>query len=384
MDSQLRLKVPIPILEEIIFLCTSSCKMTFRATCKRFLLFITIRFYPTLTTTLCGSIKGYEDGEFMHAKFDAPWCGVLNASSTHLFIADSDNHVIRKMDLSTHQVTTLCGTPWRSGWKDGTGNESRFCSPSGMALNEKENILYISDTFNHVIRSVNIMNGTVDTIVGNPEIRGNGDGIGKEAHFNYIRGLAFDSILNHLYVADCYNHSIRKVLLHEKRVETLCGTKEGYKDGPFEEALFDYPVDIAWNSETQELYVSDYYNHIIRILSLKNKTVKTLCGIPKVQRYENGDLTRATFAYPKGLGFDLQSQCLYVTDNNQVVRKISLLQKGKVDTFCGVQGRSGSKNGLISNFNNPKGIVVDSHSHSLYVMDSGNHRVRKIVNKTIL
>ena len=166
--------------------------------------------------------------------------------------------MIRRIDLSTNKVNTLCGTPGKNGWKDGIGSESQFYYPSGLALNEKENILFVSDSWNHVIRRVSLIDGRVDTIYGKKGNKGRNDGIGNESTFNYPQGLAFDSISNHLYVADCGNHSIRRIILNERRVETLCGNgNEGYVDGSFEESMFNYPFDISFNSLTEELYVSD-------------------------------------------------------------------------------------------------------------------------------
>lgn len=234
-------------------------------------------------------------------------------------------------------------------------------------------------TGNHVIKSVNLVDRKVDTLVGTHGENGRKDGIGKETTFSYPYGLALDSISNFLYVADGNNHSIRRILLAEKRVETLCGNEiAGLEDGSFEEARFYYPIDVAWNSKMQELYVSDSWNHIIRVISLRNKTVKTLCGTPWVKGYKNGISTQTKFNYPTGLGLDINSQNLYVSDKN-TIRKISLLGEVRVDALCGIPKVEGNKSGFFPTFSHPSGIVVDPHSHSLYVMDSCNHKVKKLI-----
>lgn len=135
------------------------------------------------------------------------------------------------------------------------------------------------------------------------------------------------------------------------------------------------------NAVTQELYVSDMWNHVIRVISLESETVKTLCGTPKMEGRENGTPSQAKFWYPKGLGFDPYSHCLYVSDQNQVIRKISLLEEGRVSTFCGIKGKDESRDGAFSTFNCPIGIAMDSHSQSLYVMEFGENKVRKIIDK---
>lgn len=383
MDPQCMLRVPIPIIEEIISFSSLGEKLKFRISCKKFK-HITSKYFPTFTTTLCGNTKGYEDGNFLNAKFNKPSFGVLDSSSNVLFVSDTYNHIIRKIDLSTKKVSTLCGTPGKIEWKDGIGMESQFYFPSGLALNEREKILFVSDCMNHVIRSVNLVNGKVDTLVGNPEIAGKGDGIGKESTFNWPCGLTFNSILNHLYVVDGNNHSIRRVILDERRVETLCGNgNRGCADGSFEESMFCFPCDITFNPLTEELYVSDDDNHVIRAISLKDKRVRTLCGTPKDRRWEGGIHNQAKFNHPLGLGLDTREKCLYVCDRlNSTIRKISLSGEVVVNTVCGIEGKCGNRDGIFSTFSGPHGIVVDPHSPILYLMDHDNHNVRKIIDNS--
>ena len=82
-----------------------------------------------------------------------------------------------------------------------------------------------------------------------------------------------------------------------------------------------------------------------------------------------------------GLGLDINSNCLYVTDWNQVVWRISLSGEVRVSTLCGIAEKYGSRDGLNPTFYTPTGIVVDPHSQSLYVMDKNNHKVRKIIDR---
>lgn len=378
MDPQCMLRVPIPIIEEIISFSSLKEKLTFRITCKKFQ-HITNRYFPTFTTTLCGNIEGNKDGDFLSAEFNRPEFGVLDSSSNSLLISDVFNYKIRRIDLSTKKVSTLCGGP---GWKDEIGGDSLPCFPSGLALDEREKILFVSDCMNHVIRSVSLLDGKVQTIYGTPLKQGKLDGIGSETTFYRPRGLAFNSILKHLYVVDSSNHSIRRIILDERRVETLCGNgKEGYKNGSLVESMFCYPCDITFNSLTEELYVSDEYNHIIRAISLKDKKVRTLCGTPGDKGYKDGIHNQAQFKHPLGLGLDTQSNYLYVCDrSNSTIRKISLSGEVTVNTLCGIEGKCGSKDGIFSTFASPLGIAVDPYSQFLYVIDYANHRIRKIMD----
>ena len=139
--------------------------------------------------------------------------------------------------------------------------------------------------------------------------------------------------------------------------------------------------DIVLNSSTQELHVGDIWNQSIRVFSLKNRRVSTLCGIPKEPGYVDGIHNQSKFKSPRGLGLDINSNCLYVTDGNQVVRRISLSGEVRVSTLCGIVGAKGSRDGLNPTFLLLQGIIVDPHSQSLYVMDFVDHKVRKIIDR---
>lgn len=366
MNPQLHLILPFEII--IIILKGSKLKevCTFRMACKKFQRYIDLFVHPCVVTTI--------------AKTHNLCSGVLY-SSTILYFLNFGTHAIRKIDLLNNEITTFCGVLMKSGSKDGIGSKAKFRSPSGLALDEKREIIYISDTQNHVIRKVSLVDGKVSTIIGTQGQRGFEDGIESEARLNHPTKLALDPISNILYVNDKHNHSIRRVLLNEKRIETLCGNgKSGYKNGSFKEAMFHQPSDIVLNLETQELYVSDWWNHAIRIISLLKGTVSTLCG--GEHGSEDGDLTQAKFSFPRGLGFDSHSHCLYVTDANCAVKKISLQGKGRVDTLCGEEGHFGHKDGPFPLFNSPQGIIVDPHIHSIYIMDDIGVRKVTLRNKT--
>ena len=131
--------------------------------------------------------------------------------------------------------------------------------------------------------------GTTDTLCGKVGVFGRKDGIGNQTTFYHPNGLSFDSISQYLYVVDYYNHSIRRISVKDGRVETICGSGEcGYLDGSFQESMFYSPYDVEWNSSTEELYVADMWNHVIRVVSMKERRVRTLCGIPGVRGYEDG------------------------------------------------------------------------------------------------
>src|SRR5690242_19431461 len=149
MNTQREAVIPVQIIQEIIWFCNIKEKLSFRETCKLLLNFVDRNILTTVTTTLCGSgEKGCFDGEALTAKFKFPFFGALDSSSYILYVSDNFNDVIRRIDLSSGKVSTLCGAPTKKGFKDGIGIKSLFNCPTGLALNEKEKILYVSDTRN--------------------------------------------------------------------------------------------------------------------------------------------------------------------------------------------------------------------------------------------
>src|SRR5262249_14861509 len=161
----------------------------------------------------------------------------------------------------TRVVSTIAGFPHIAddgfsplpGSADGTGTAARFYRPSGIAVNSA-GIIYVADTFNHTIRKIDTAQ-LVSTVAGVAGLAGNADGIGTTARFNYPSGLAMDSDGN-LYIADSGNNTIRK-MTPGGVVTTLGGMPgiTGSADGQGSVARFYYPEGLALDS-AGALYVA--------------------------------------------------------------------------------------------------------------------------------
>ena len=165
----------------------------------------------------------------------------------------SVNHRIRKITTSG-VVSTLAGSG-TSGYADGTGTSAQFNYPSGVAVDGAGNV-YVADRYNHRIRKITT-SGVVSTLAGSTS--GYTDGTGTSAKFYYPSGVAVDGAGN-VYVADLSNHRIRKITASGV-VSTLAGSgTSGYTDGTGTSAKFTYPTGVAVDG-AGNVYVADYNNH---------------------------------------------------------------------------------------------------------------------------
>ena len=157
-------------------------------------------------TTLAGTgSSGSANGTGTSASFYLPQG--ITTDGTNLYVTDSENHLIRKIVISTGVVTTLAGTG-SSGSANGTGTSASFYAPYGITTDGTN--LYVADVSNHLIRQIVISTGVVTTLAGTGSIGwANGTGTSASASFNYPYGITTDG--TNLYVAERYNHLIRKI-----------------------------------------------------------------------------------------------------------------------------------------------------------------------------
>jgi sugar lactone lactonase YvrE len=211
-------------------------------------------------TTFAGTDqKGTKDGPRLQAEFDTP-SGIALNSNGELFVVCFGSHHIRRIDTAGN-VTTFAGST--KGMVDGKGTKAQFDTPNGLAIDASDN-LYVADTNNHSIRKIDPQ-GNVTTIAGTGE-KGDKDGPGKQAQFNVPRDVVIDTKGN-IYVAGNDGHNIRKID-PQSNVTTIAGTGQpGFKDGPIAQAQFKNPSGITIGPNGH-LYIADYSNHRIRKIIL--------------------------------------------------------------------------------------------------------------------
>lgn len=269
--------------------------------------------------------EGKDDGQFETASFKKPQ-GIFFYDN-YLYVADTENHLIRRCDLINRTVETIAGTgnqargyseggyalktalnsPWdllvindnvyiamagwhqiwvmdlkdkyirpyagsgREGRLDGKLTESDLAQPSGITTNGKQ--LFIADSESSSIRAIDLdLNGRVETIVGLDLFEfGDVDGKGREVRLQHPLGVLFHD--GKIYVADTYNHKIKVVDPENKTSKTYLGSgNPGYKDGKSPEFFEPGGLAISGNN----LYIADTNNHRIRVVDISTGIVSTL------------------------------------------------------------------------------------------------------------
>jgi sugar lactone lactonase YvrE len=292
--------------------------------------------------------------------------------SGNFYVADASNNTIEKI-TPAGVVSMLAGAAGQAGSQDGIGANARFNQPSGLVIAGNGNI-YVADTGNATVRKI-APDGTVTTLAGSPANRGNVDGVGSAASFASPAGIALDGGGN-LYVADAMNATVRKIA-PDGTVSTLAGTpgNRGDADGTGAAARFNFPNGIAVDAGGN-LFVTDTYNDTIRMISPAG-AVTTLAGSAGVSGSNDGAGAGALFNQPYNLAVD-SAGTIYVADTaNATIRKVTTARA--VTTVAGMPGVAGlgdSAGGIVL-FNQPHGLVIDG-AGSIFIADTGNAAIRKL------
>lgn len=262
---------------------------------------------------------GTTDGAFATAKFYRPQGMALDGES--LYVADTENHLIRRLDLKTRVVQTVAGTGKQSHDYFKTGDALTVGLNSPWDLQLVGRILYIAMAGPHQIWQLDLEKNVVSTFAGSgSEARQDGELLA--AGFAQPSGITTDG--QTLYTADSESNIIRAIDLSTGQVRTLVGGDLfdfGDKDGIGDDVRLQHPLGIVSNGQT--LLIADTYNHKIKALDPKKRTVTTFLGTGKPGQ---ADGAAASFYEPGGLS--VANGKLYVADtNNHAVRVIDLTTK---------------------------------------------------------
>lgn len=330
---------------------------------------------PGDISTVAGGGVG-DGGTATAATTYAPY-GVTTDAAGNLYIADTYNNRVRKVDTGG-TITTVAGNGLATfGGDGGPATAASLHYPTSVALDGAGN-LYIADLYNHRIRKVN-GSGTITTVAGTGTAGYLGDGgAATAARINYPYGVWVDGA-GVLYIADTRNNRVRKVSAGGT-IATVAGTgTAGYlgDGGPATAARLYYPYGVAVDGGGN-LWIADTYNHRVRVVNTGG-TISTAAGTGTGGfSGDGGAASLAQLNYPTGV-LDDGAGNLYIADyTNNRIRQID--SGGTISTVAGTGtagffGDGGAA--TAAELNAPVTVALDAGGN-LYVADSANNRVRQI------
>lgn len=329
-----------------------------------------------IINTVAGSDKsGFsgDGGAATSASLYAP-SGVTVDSSGNLYIADTLNNRIRKVDVSG-KISTVAGTGTGGYLGDGVAATSTWLNrPQGVGVDSSGN-LYIADTWNNRIRKVDV-SGEISTVAGTGFAGYSGDGgSAAAAALNEPKGLAVDRSGN-LFIADSGNHRIRKVDRSGK-ISTVAGSGDFGVSGDGGDATLaklSYPIGIAVDNIGNLYFVCDFQ---IRKVDTSGK-ISTVVGLYKDGfSGDGGPALTAELFRPQAVAVDSGGN-LYISDYwNFRIRKVDAT--GRINTIAGTGREDFSGDGgpaTSADLGGPIGVAVDT-SGNVYLSDA-YHRIRKL------
>lgn len=271
-----------------------------------------------IISTIAGtSTSGYsgDGGAATSAQLNYP-AGIAIDGSGNIYFADQGNQRIRKINSSTGIISTIAGTGTAGFSGDGgSASSAQINNPAAVAVDGSGNV-YISDQYNQRIRKITLSTGNISTIAGTGTYSYTGDGgAATSATFQNPAGIEIDASGN-LYIADLFNHVVRKITASTGVISTVAGSgTAGYSGdgGSATSANLNYPTDIALD-DSGHLYISVQYSHRIRKVSVLTGTISTVIGTGTAGYSGDGGLaTSAQVNYPTGITSDGGGN-LYVAD----------------------------------------------------------------------
>jgi DNA-binding beta-propeller fold protein YncE len=298
---------------------------------------------------------------------------IADANTDRLFIADSNHNriVITKLDGT---LTETIGTG-DTGAADGAFDKATFYRPQGLALSGDN--LYVADTENHLIRRVDLKSRTVETIAGTGQQSHEYFKTGPARTVALSSPWDLQLVGRVLYIAMAGPHQIWQLDLDKNEVSTFAGSgREARLDGTLEKAGFAQPSGMATDGTT--LYVADSESNIIRAIDIGGGSVKTLVG---GDLFEFGDVDGkgddVRLQHPLGL-ITYGDKLLIADTYNHKIKELDPKQE-KVTSLFGT-GKPGQSDGASPSFYEPGGLALANGN--LYVADTNNHAIRVIDLKT--
>ncbi|XP_042623772.1 NHL repeat-containing protein 2-like [Cyprinus carpio] len=302
-----------------------------------------------------GPSSGRQDGNLFEAQFSSPQ-GVFIKGDT-VYVADTENHLVRKINLSEGKVSTLAGTGIQGTDKEGgaPGPQQPISSPWDVTLgNAGGDVLWIAMAGTHQIWALFLEDGKLpkgsDSKKGTcVRFAGSGNEENRNNAYPHKAGLAQPSGLalaptEHwecLFIADSESSTIRSLSLKDGAVKHVVGGERdplnlfafGDIDGKGIDAKLQHPLGVSWDEGSSLLYVADSYNHKIKVVDPKTKQCRVLAGTGKAGNGLGPSFLESIFNEPGGLCLGEGGKLLYVADTNNHCIKVLDLETKTVSLF---------------------------------------------------
>lgn len=321
------------------------------------------------------------DGPATQAKLHSPFGVDVDRDGNLYLVEFTGGNRVRRVDPKGN-LTTIAGTGEKGNSGDGgPALQAQFDGMHSLALGPNHD-LYVADTWNNRVRKIDLRDGTVQNFAGTGKRGFGGDGgPADQATFGNVYCVAFDPSYKNMYLADLDNRRIRRIDMATKTVSTVAGSgqKGVPKDGTTatEAPLVD-PRAVAADANGN-VYILERGGHCLRVVDSSGK-IRTVAGTgQKGVSGDGGDALKATFNGPKHLCIDRDGNVVIADTENHVIRKY-LPREGKIVRIAG-SGKKGTA-GLggppeQAELSQPHGVFVDA-ARTLYIADSSNHRVLRI------
>ena len=284
--------------------------------------------WGVITTVAGNGVGGFsgDGGPATSASLNGP-VGVAVDGGGNLLIADNGNHRIRRLAAGTGVITTVAGTGARGFSGDGgPGTSARLQYPTGLAMDGGGN-LFIADQQNHRIRRMAAGTGIITTVAGNGVQGFSGDGgLATSAHLNHPTELVLDG--SDVIIADAHNHRIRRVAMDTGVITTVAGTGVGSfsgDGGPATSATLMYPIGVVMDSGGNLLIV-DKNNHRVRRVAAGTGVITTVAGTGAIGfGGDGGPASNASLTNPWGLVVDARGN-VFISEGYESYRDSSRIR----------------------------------------------------------
>jgi DNA-binding beta-propeller fold protein YncE len=303
----------------------------------------------------------------------------------NLYFSDTFNHRIRRVDARSGTIATIagCGEAGYSG-DGGAAAGARLNEPYGIAVDNAGNV-FVADRHNHCVRRIDSASGVITTLAGNGSAGYSGDGsAAAQAGMVEPNGLALDPTQRRLFIADVADHRVRVVDLVSGTISTFAGTGEAQHSGdggPASRAgVFGArAVKVAPDGT---VYILERQGSTLRAVDPGTGTISIIGGTgARGYAGDGGPARAAVFDAPKEFALDPGGDVLIVDTENHAIRRI-YAATGVVETIAG--GRKGPEGdggpATVAGLGRPHGAVVGPDG-AIYIGDTENHRVRKLVRQ---